>query len=331
MRIVLLGSPVEVVPIVEALFRGQQTKNADMPVLAGIVSQPAKASGRGRTLVDTPVAAKAKELGIPLLTPESARDSVFLEELRAWAPDICVTAAYGQILSNDFLAVPRRATINIHPSLLPKYRGAVPVPAALVNGDLETGVTILFTVRKLDAGSIISQRKVPILTHETAGPLLQRLFVIGGEMLPAAFAKLKDLNYTGEVQDENAVTHCSKIDKDDGNIDWNQKSESIINKFRAFEPWPGSFTFCETRRLVITGIELEAVPPLGMDLPVTGIPGRAKYDSRRRKLFVEAGDKNFIAVSRIKPAGSKDMDAAGFWNGLKEREHVVFKPIEAAQ
>ena len=190
MRILFLGSPSEVVPVLDFL-RNDPVICASHHIV-GVVSQPMRPTGRGGKMSDPPVALYAQENGIPLLQPESVKDPQFLEEMRNFRPDIALTAAFGQILTNDFLAIPTRATINIHPSLLPRHRGAVPVPAAILAGDSVTGVTVLFTVRKLDAGNIILQESTAIHPDETSDVLLKRLFLLGAAMIGPALELLSD-------------------------------------------------------------------------------------------------------------------------------------------
>lgn len=246
MRLIFLGSPEAVLAPLETL---QTQAKAWGHELVGVVSQPARPTGRGQNLVDPPVALFAKANGIPVLQPEKASDPVFLQAFKDWSPDVAITAAYGQILSDAFLAIPKRATINIHPSLLPKYRGAIPVPAALMEGETTSGVTILFTVKKLDAGNLIVQAKTPIQPKETAGELTTRYFVLGATLLESALRKLADPSFAGDPQNEKLVTHCRKIEKQHGIIDWQLPAEDTFNRFRAFSPWPGSYTFLQGKRL----------------------------------------------------------------------------------
>jgi len=257
--------------------------------------------------------------GLPLLQPESVKDPQFLAAMKAVSPDIALTAAYGQILTRDFLTIPKRATINIHPSLLPRHRGAVPVPAALLAGDSETGVTVLFTVRKLDAGHIILQEKTLIDPDTTAELLLRSLFLQGARMIVPALTKLADPHYEGTPQDESHATHCRKIEKDDGRVDWNDPPQVIVNKYRAFEPWPGTFTYAGDRRIALAAVSIPvsaAISPLK--------PGQFTFDKRQKVLLVGCGDHCCVAVKEVRPAGGKHMDAASFWNGLKDRDHTFF-------
>jgi len=318
-RIVFLGSPAEVIPPLELLADGK----CGAHTLVAVVTQPARPAGRGGRAVDPPVAAWAKARGIPVLQPESARDREFLDGLRHLEPDVAVTAAYGQILNKEFLSIPTRATINIHPSLLPAWRGATPVPAALLDGATVTGVSVLFTVRKLDAGDIILQREVAIGPDETSGELTARLFVLGGEMLADALARLEDSWFGGTPQDPARVSLCGKIDKNDGLIDWRRSAADIHNRFRAFSPWPGSFTFLEDRRLVVTGMKRLTS---ASGARVGSQPGSVGFDRAARALIVRCGTigDELIGITGIKPSGGKDIDAPSFWNGVRNKENAVF-------
>ena len=319
MRLIFLGSPEPVLAPLTALLEEGAAHGHE---LVGIVSQPAKPVGRKGELTDPPVAAFAKAHGVPVLQPAKASDPAFLDALRALAPDVCITAAYGQILTDAFLAIPRRGTINIHPSLLPRYRGAIPVPAALLDGQTESGVTILFTVRALDAGNIIVQERAAILPNETAGALTQRYFARSSNLLFAALDRLKEPTFSGEPQDESRVTHCKKIKKTDGLVDWSRPADEIVHRFRAFEPWPGSFTFQAGRRLALVAVTQDSGPRLSQP------PGAVAYDKARASLLVGTGTEP-VLVSRLKPAGGNEVDAVAFWNGQKDKTSVTFTASEA--
>lgn len=318
MRLIFLGSPEPVLAPLKTLVEGAAQHGHE---LVGVVSQPARPVGRGQAPIDPPVAAYAKSIGLTVLQPESARDPAFLEAFAALAPDVAITAAYGQILSDAFLAIPKRGTINIHPSLLPKYRGATPVPAALLTGETTSGVTILFTVKKLDAGAIIAQESSPIAPSETAGELTNRYFELGAKMLLPALDKLRDPAFTGVAQDERKVTLCRKIEKHDGLIDWELSADEIYNRFRAYEPWPGTFTFLAGRRIVVTEMKIEADTMSGLD------PGTAILDKKHQAITVATGG-GIVHLMKLKPAGGKVTPAPAFWNGLKDRSNVIFSRSE---
>lgn len=311
-----MGSPEDVVAPLSQLHEKGPALGLE---LVAVVSQPARPSGRGGKLADPPVAVFAKSKGVSCLQPESAKSAGFLEELRKIKPDVIVTAAYGQILSEEFLAIPQIGTINIHPSRLPEYRGATPVPAALLDGLQSTSVTILFTVKKLDAGNIILQKDFSIEPSETSGQLTARLFAASGEMLLEALTKLKkEPGFKGIPQEDAKATFCKKIDKDMGLIDWTLDAETLVNRFRAFEPWPGSWTSQADRRIAITDMGMaETIQPSN------GRPGEFKFDKPSKSIVVSCGQGQ-VSVRRLKPAGAKDMDAPSFWNGLKDKTQTIF-------
>lgn len=318
MRLVFLGSPSEVTAPLQGIL--DACRSRDDIELVGIVSQPAKPAGRGGKLQDPPVAEFAKTHNIPLLQPRLARDPEFLRQFAAWEPDVAITAAYGQILTPEFLAIPKRATINIHPSMIPEYRGATPVQSALLAGDDMTGITVLFTVLALDAGNIITQTPQTIHQDETSGQLTQRMFTLSTTLVLDALEKLKDPAFTGTPQDPLRVSTCRKIHKQDGDIDWSLPASKIHNRYRAFSPWPGVFTFCQGRRLAITKMRTTPRKPQS-----TAQPGDVQFNKPEKCLEVVTGDGEMIQIETLTPAGGKNIDAAAFWNGLKVRDHVRFE------
>lgn len=325
MRIVFMGTPESVLKPLSILHEGATLHGHD---LVAVVSQMAKPIGRSKLPQDPPVAIYAKEHHIETLQPENVSHHEFIEKLKTLKPDIVITAAYGQILNDEFLSIPSRATINIHPSLLPKYRGATPVQTALLNGDVETGVTLLFTVKKLDAGSIIIQEKLSIDPDETAEELLLRLFKRGGELLFDVLDLLKDRSYCGREQSDRDVTICRKIKKGDGLVDWCDKCQEICNRYRAFQPWPGVYSFLNGKQVILSGLKKcdeganERSDGTSSELDV----GRFVFDKKEKMIKVRARD-GFVWVGHLKPAGGKTMDAAAFWNGLRDKEGAMFKNV----
>ncbi len=314
MRIIFMGSPQEVIAPLETLLEICAGSDHE---LAAIVSQPAKPAGRKKKLTDPPVAAYAKEHQLPVLQPEKSRSPEFLQTLKELAPDLIITAAYGQILSEAFLAIPQRGTINIHPSLLPQYRGATPVQTALYDGQQRTGVTILFTVKALDAGNIIEQQELTIDPHETSFEIMPRLFKLGGKMLIKALEKLSDPNFSGKSQDAKQVTECHKFTKDSGQINWSLSTQSIYNRYRAFQPWPGVFCFFEGKRIVLEAISPSTEGPADLDCR------EFRYVKALQSVIVKTRD-GYLKLSRVKPEGSKSIEGVAFWNGLKLKNKGVF-------
>ncbi|MDD9950457.1 MAG: methionyl-tRNA formyltransferase [Zetaproteobacteria bacterium] len=312
-RIVYLGSPLEAVAPLKYLL--QEGKNHNIQVV-GVVSQPSKWCGRGKKkqLKDPAVAEYAKDMQIPLLQPDRAKDEDFLQSFRELSPDIAVTCAYGQILNESFLAIPKIGTINIHPSALPRYRGATPVPAAIWAGDTETAVTILYTVKALDAGDIILSKKYSIGPDENSGELLKRLFDASGPLLVQAISRLCTPDFTPSPQDPTQVTHCKKFSKEDGMIQWQQSSQSIYNHFRALQPWPGSFWFHQEKRVVVVQMK-----PYLEKVATTSTPvGHLHWCQTAPGLLMRTQD-GWLLLETLKPEGKKAISGQDFWNGMARK------------
>lgn len=306
MKIVFLGSPEQCIPVLNWLLSCKDV------TIAAVITQPPKPAGRGRGLIDPPVAVTAKAAGLLVLQPESSRSDDFLFQLESLNPDVAITAAYGQILNEKFLKIPRRATINIHPSLLPKYRGATPVQSAILDGCDQSGVTVLFTVRALDAGNIITQRCFPIGEFESADSYMTRMFKEGAYLLHEVFEKLANPQFEGHPQDPKAVTHCRKIAKEDGAINWNKSAREICNQFRAYSTWPGIYSFYEGKRIAIKSI-VNFGPSLSAEKC-----GSISFDSNHGWLKVKC-ESSEIHIDRLQWEGKKEVDTRSFWNGLKNR------------
>jgi methionyl-tRNA formyltransferase len=314
MKVVFLGSPQYAIAPLEFLLR------ADFCELVGVISQPAQRTGRGRRMQDPPVAVYAKENNLLVLQPHRASAGDFLDALRDLNPDICITCAYGQILSDNFLGIPKRATINIHPSLLPKYRGATPVQTSLKNGDKQTGVSLLFTVKELDSGNIILQQQENINPLDTAEELLPRLFQLSCKLLRPGFELLSDKKFCGSKQELSEVTYCSKITKDQGRITWSSKADEIINSYRAYKIWPGSYTFFHKKRLQLA----EFIPIDKKSLDVSLDYGEFLYLKSLDCLCV-AAEGGCIGVNKIKPEAKKWISAKDFWNSLDKKNLNIQK------
>ena len=314
MRIVFLGSPeYAVYPLKHLVEQGEHE-------VVGVVSQTPKKKGRGQKVFESPVTVYAREVGLKVFTPEKASSEEFLQELKALEPDLCVTCAYGKILTQKFLNIPTRGTINIHPSKLPQYRGAIPVPAALLDGLKETSVTILFTVKALDAGNIIVQDHFSIGEEERSSELLSRLFKDSCMTLDKALKKLEDPCFEGESQNESDVTHCKKIAKEDGLVDWTMKSEEILNRYRAFYPWPGSFTFFEGKRVLLEEVK-KMTQEENRNLLFSG---QFIFSKESKVLFVKTGD-HYLEILKLKPEGKKLLSASDFWNQIpKDKRQEAF-------
>ena len=212
--------------------------------ITAVVTQPDRPKGRELKPQSSPVKTLAQRLGLPVLQPLRARDEKFIAELRTLQPDFIVVAAYGQILPQSILDLPRHGCLNVHTSLLPKYRGAAPIQWAIANGDTETGVTIMKMDAGLDTGAIVAQRRTPILPADDSATLHDRLARLGAELLVETIPDYVAGKIQPQPQPAEGVSHAPKIKKEDGRIDWNLPAKTIWNRLRAFTPWPGAFTFC---------------------------------------------------------------------------------------
>lgn len=208
-----------------------------------VVTQPDKPKGRDLKLTPSPVKVLAEKLGLPVLQPLKARDEKFIAELRALKPDLAVVVAYGQILPQALLDIPAHGCLNVHTSLLPKYRGAAPIQWAIANGDPETGVTIMKMDAGLDTGPMLSVRRTPILPADDSQTLHDRLAQLGAELLAETIPGYVAGAIKPQPQPAEGSTYAAKIKKEDGQIDWQRSARETWNRFRAFTPWPGSYTF----------------------------------------------------------------------------------------
>ena len=232
-KIVFMGSPDFALETLRSLYESY-------PV-TGVVTQPDRAAGRGRALKPPPVKTLALELGIPLIQPEKLRQPEALETLRAWSPDLIVVAAFGQILRQEVLDLPSFGCLNVHASLLPRWRGAAPINAAILHGDEETGVTIMKMDAGLDTGPILSQRAVRIAPDETAGSLFAKLSGLGAELLLDTLAGYLAGEIIPRPQPEEDVTYALMLKKEEGRLEFSQPAEVLERKVRAFDPWPGTY------------------------------------------------------------------------------------------
>lgn len=234
MRVVFMGTPDFAVPTLEALIEKHE--------VVGVVTQPDKRKGRGKAMAFSPVKEKALEHEIPVYQPVKVREEAFVQVLRELDPEVIVVAAFGQILPESILNMPKYGCINVHASLLPKYRGGAPVHYAILNGDEKTGVTIMYMVKKMDAGNIIYQKETPISYDETVGELYDRLSTLGAEAIVEAMPAIIEGTNASIPQDESKVTYSPVISREQEKIDFNRPAIEIYNHVRGLNPWPGAYT-----------------------------------------------------------------------------------------
>jgi len=302
-RTVFLGSPPFATPILERLVQG-----ANRPI--AVVTQPERPRGRGRKALPSPVAEIARREGIELLTPEKATDPGFLDRLRALEPDVLFVVAYGKILREDLLSIPRITSLNVHPSLLPRHRGATPIPAALLAGDETTGVTIQKVSAELDAGDVLCTVETPIDETEHAGELAARLAELSAELSERALALVAGGEATYTPQDDSQATYCGKLEKGDGEIDWAKDAPELVRHVRGMTPWPGA------RTTLPDGSELTVLRARAT--AGAGRPGEVLEASRR---FVVACDgarsDGALELQEVKPAGKRRMSGQDFLRGAR--------------
>lgn len=244
LRIVFMGTPAFAVPTLQKLLDGED-------FVVGVYTQPDQPSGRRMILQAPPVKQLADAHRIPVFQPAKLRTPEALEPLRTWQPDLIVVVAYGKILPNSVLTLPPLGCINVHASLLPKYRGAAPIQWAIANGEKETGVTIMHITERMDAGDILLQKSLPIAEEDTGGSLHDKLSTLGAEALSEALSLLKRKQLIARPQNEADVTYAPIIKKEDGRIDWSWSAVTIERRIRAFNPWPSAYTTLEGKLLKI--------------------------------------------------------------------------------
>ena len=312
-RIVFFGTPDFAVPSLRALLAGTD------PVV-GVVCQPDKPAGRGRHLNAPAVKLVAAEAGVEVLQPEKLRPPEFLEALRRWAPDLIVVAAYGRILPKSVLELPAHGCINVHGSLLPKYRGAAPIQWAILRGEDVTGVTIMQMNERMDAGDILVQRETAIGSDETYGELQVRLAESGAQALTEAIVRLHAGTLRAQAQREEDVTLAPMIAKDNGCIDWTQSAVSIARMVRAFNPWPSAFTYVDGKLLKIHRAHV-------------GSAGRGTVGSVAHvqgDLVVVTGDGRLV-LDELQLEGRKRLSAAELARGGGIKVGTVLGPSPAGK
>ncbi|MDA8126653.1 MAG: methionyl-tRNA formyltransferase [Deltaproteobacteria bacterium] len=300
-RILYMGTPAFAVPALEALV------GHGYPVI-GVVTQPDRPQGRGRTLAAPPVKDSALSLGIPILQPEKVREPAFLDVFRSLAPDLVVLAAFGQILPREIISGPRFGCINIHPSLLPQYRGAAPIQRALIQGEERTGVTIMQMEEGIDSGAILLQEETPIGAEETSGDLHARLAALGAELLLMTLAMLQSGTLRPRPQDHGLATFAPRISREDGRIDWKNNCRSIVSLVRGLSPDPCAYTYWEEKQWKIFSAAAKpaehAIKPGTIMEPLPdGLP------------IAAAG--GYVLLREVQMAGKKRLPIEAFLRGVR--------------
>lgn len=314
MRLVMMGTGLFAEPTLQALL------SSSHPVV-GLVTQPDRAAGaeRGSTRqTGRGMKTIAQEHNIPVLQPESINTPEGVAALQALQPDLLVVAAYGQILSRDVLSVPPHGGINVHASLLPKYRGAAPITWAIYHGETQTGVTIIKMSVSLDAGDMLAQETIEIGAEETAGDVEARLAPLGAKLALQVIEQMQNGTVQGRKQDPSQVTKAPKLKKEHGLIDWGRSAKQVCNQIRAMQPWPTAYTF----------LHRQGQPPIRVIINRTGeirliradaypTPGSLLVFDDNKRLFVANDKPGFIEILELQPAGKRRMTAAEFLRGQR--------------
>jgi len=306
MRAVFMGTPAFAVPTLAAMTGAGHSVEL-------VITQPDRPAGRKQTLTPPPVKIKALELGLEVFQPRRIKSADSFERLAAIAPDVIVVVGYGQIIPQPILDLPPLGCINVHASLLPKYRGAAPINWAVANGETRGGVTTMRLIFKLDAGDMLLQCATPIGPAETAQELLDRLAPIGAGLLVETLAGLEAGSITPRPQAEEEATYAPILKRADGEIDWNLPASRIYNRLRGFTPWPGIYTYFRGRRL-----EIHRARPLDQAGPPPGAVA-----TTGGQLGVGCGEASMLALDDLQPEGKKRMAAADFVRGYRPQEGEV--------
>ena len=301
-RIVFMGTPDFAVPALMAL------KEAGHEIVC-CVTQPDRAKGRGGRVQMPPVKTCAMEACVPVLQPDKVRDKNCLQALKAFQADFFVVAAFGQILPKEVLDIPRYGCINIHASLLPKYRGAAPIQHAILEGDTETGITIMRMDEGCDTGDMLLQGRIPVTEEDTGGSLFEKLSVLGAELIVKALPEIASGKLAGTAQDDALATAAPKLTKEMGMIDWNDDTAAIARRIRAFDPWPCATTLLNGKALKVLAAKAADV----METETDPVPG-CVLSATRQGLYVKTGD-GVLQILRLQPEGKKAMDVSAFLNG----------------
>ena len=296
MRILFIGTGDIGVPTLQALLKSEHE-------VVGIVSQPDKPVGRTQTIEPPPIKKALAATKIRVLQPARIKDRQAIEEIHALTPDVIVVMAYGQILPGDILEIPKIACLNLHASLLPRWRGAAPIQAVIAAGDRKTGITVMYMDEGLDTGDILLQRTIDVVSAETGGSLHDRLAKVAPETLLESLELLENGRAPHIPQDNALATYASKLKREDGKIDWTNPADAIERKIRAFDPWPGAFMKFDGRNLKVFSAAI---------LALRGTPGEILQSEK--ELVIAAGE-GALSLGEVQLEGKRRMTAAEFLRG----------------
>ncbi len=297
-KVVFMGSPDFAIPTLRALAKAYN--------VVGVVTQPDRPAGRGKVLTSPPIKNLAQQLGIETIQPERLKEPEAQAKLQSWSPDLIVVAAFGQILRKSVLSLPKYGCINVHASLLPRWRGAAPIQAALLHGDPRTGISIMQMDPGIDTGPVLAQQEVEILPEDTAESLSDRLALTGADLLVRTLPGYLSGEIRPQVQDESRATYASMLKKEEGLLDLNQPAAHLANLVRAFNPWPGAFMQWQDGTLKIH--RAHAVECTSLDA------GKRVVVDDLPALSTASG---CLILDEVQPAGKKPMSGSDFLRGAR--------------
>ncbi len=308
-RVAFFGTPAFAVPTLEALL-------ASRHAVVGVVTQPDRPRGRGHKTTDAPVKARAVAANLPVLQPDRLKDADFVAAFSTWKAEVAVVAAYGKILPESLIATPRLGMINVHASLLPKFRGAAPVHRAIIDGEPETGVTIMRVVKALDAGPMMATVRRAIGPDETSDVVEADLARLGAPLLVSVVDQLAEGAAIETPQDDRAATYAHRLTKDDGLVEWRRPAAAIHNLIRGLHPWPHAFSFLDGRRLILLRSALD-------QRESTAAPGTI-VEAAGDRLIVATG-QGTLRLLHIQPEGKRPLPARDFLAGHRLPAFAQFR------
>ena len=318
MKTVFFGTPAFAVPTLERLLGSSHD-------VAGVVTQPDRPRGRGQRVSASPVKTVAAANELPVFQPERMKNPDFVAALERLKPDLGVVAAYGKLLPDRLLELPRLGMINVHASLLPKYRGAAPIHRAVMAGERESGITIIKLVREMDAGPMLRWEAIPIAPDDTSASLEPRLAALGAELLVATIDALDEGRVIEHEQDPDQVTFAPRLTRDDGQIDWTKTAPQIHNQVRGLHPWPHAFGYLDgVRYLLLHTCVVERPAPSSSDVPP--VAGQV-LEAAKDRLIVAAGQRTALALLELQPEGRRPLTTRAFLAGHRLSPGASFGPV----
>ncbi|MGF7048512.1 methionyl-tRNA formyltransferase [Paenibacillus sp. DS2015] len=310
MNIVFMGTPAFAVPSLRMLIKEGYN-------VVAVVTQPDRPQGRKKVLTPTPVKEVALEYGLPVLQPLRMRSPEAVEQLAMYQPDLIVTAAYGQILPKAVLDMPRFGCVNIHGSLLPKYRGGAPIQRSIINGETVTGITLMYMAEGLDTGDMISQVEVPIENNDTSGSVFEKLSEVGASLLQKELPPLLEGKVTAIPQNDEESTYAPNLKREDEKMDWNRSARELYNQIRGLVPFSGAFTIWEGEVFKVW----EALEPTEPTSECTSVPGTVlKLSSEGIEVATADGS---LTLTKVQPSGKKVLEVDSFVRGTSMAKGTV--------